>query len=151
MLDSNFMLKICDFGFAILLSGRDGSGMLHTHLGTESYMAPEIHSHSSYSGAAVDLFAAGIILFIMLSQNPPFSRAEPNDPFYKMFVNNQVDKFWSTHGRHKGPTFYSEEFKNLLTTMVAYDPTMRLSLSELKAHPWCAGPVAGEEDIESEF
>jgi len=67
MLDELFNIKICDFGFAIILSGRDGSGMLHTHLGTEAYMAPEIHERKEYSGASVDLFAVGIILFIMLS------------------------------------------------------------------------------------
>lgn len=40
LFDANFALKVTDFGFAMLLSGRDGSGLLHTHLGTENYMAP---------------------------------------------------------------------------------------------------------------
>lgn len=42
--DSNFNLKLADFGFSTLLAGKDGSGLLHTILGTESYMAPEIHA-----------------------------------------------------------------------------------------------------------
>lgn len=50
LFDSNYDLKIADFGFAIVLSGRDGSGALHTHLGTESYMAPEIHLRKAYDG-----------------------------------------------------------------------------------------------------
>jgi serine/threonine protein kinase len=66
LFDSDYNLKIADFGFAVVLSGRDGSGMLQTHLGTEAYMAPEIHTNKPYSGASVDLFAAGIILFIMM-------------------------------------------------------------------------------------
>jgi len=41
--------------------------MLHTQLGTHSYMAPEIHLGKPYKGEHVDLFAAGIILFIMLT------------------------------------------------------------------------------------
>jgi serine/threonine protein kinase len=41
--DGDFNLKIADFGFAAPLYGRDGSGFLKTRLGTESYMAPEIH------------------------------------------------------------------------------------------------------------
>lgn len=41
---SEYNVKIADFGFAAVLSGKDGSGMLHTHLGTEAYMAPEIHA-----------------------------------------------------------------------------------------------------------
>lgn len=42
LIDDNCNVKIADFGFAIMLSGRDGSGMLNTHKGTEAYMAPEI-------------------------------------------------------------------------------------------------------------
>jgi len=40
----NFLLKIADFGFATMLAGKDGSGYNKTILGTESYMAPEIHA-----------------------------------------------------------------------------------------------------------
>jgi len=65
--DSNFNLKIADFGFAAPISGRDGSGYCKTKLGTESYMAPEIHAKRPYIGASVDLFACAIILFIMVT------------------------------------------------------------------------------------
>ena len=41
--DSHFNLKIADFGFAAPIDGRHGEGTLKTKLGTESYMAPEIH------------------------------------------------------------------------------------------------------------
>lgn len=43
MLDNNFNLKIADFGFAGPVGGRDGTGMCTTLLGTQNYMAPEIH------------------------------------------------------------------------------------------------------------
>lgn len=62
-----------------MLAGKDGSGKMHTYLGTESYMAPEIHLKLPYSGASIDLFAAAIILFIMYVGSPPFSKAEPKD------------------------------------------------------------------------
>ena len=65
--DDNFNLKIADFGFAAPIEGKDGSGTLKTRLGTESYMAPEIHMKKPYSGSSVDLFASGIILFIMFT------------------------------------------------------------------------------------
>jgi len=48
--DQFFNLKIADFGFAAPLAGRDGSGTLKTKLGTESYMAPEIHARKAYNG-----------------------------------------------------------------------------------------------------
>lgn len=40
-------------------------------------MAPEINLQLPYSGVAVDLFATAIILFIMVSGNPPFAKADP--------------------------------------------------------------------------
>lgn len=40
MLSLDFKLKLADFGFACLWKGKDGSGVLHTKLGTEGYMAP---------------------------------------------------------------------------------------------------------------
>jgi len=50
LLDENYNLKIADFGFAGPMEGRDGSGMLHTKLGTHNYMAPEIHAGKPYNG-----------------------------------------------------------------------------------------------------
>jgi serine/threonine protein kinase len=65
LLDEKFNLKIADFGFAAPIDGKDDSGFCKTKLGTEGYMAPEIHMKKPYIGASVDLFACGIILFIM--------------------------------------------------------------------------------------
>ena len=73
MLDENFNIKIADFGFAAPLQGRDGSGYLKTMLGTQAYMAPEILLREPYQGHVTDLFALGIILFILQSGAPPFS------------------------------------------------------------------------------
>jgi serine/threonine protein kinase len=39
-LSRDFSLKLADFGFTCALKGKDGSGILHTKLGTEGYMAP---------------------------------------------------------------------------------------------------------------
>lgn len=67
LFDHNFNLKIADFGFAAPVAGKDGSGTCKTKLGTESYMAPEIHARRPYIGTSVDLFACAIILFIMVT------------------------------------------------------------------------------------
>lgn len=136
LFDDNFNLKLADFGFAAPIEGKDGSGTLKTKLGTESYMAPEIHMKKPYQGASVDLFATSIILFIMLTQHPPFTRAEPTDPFYRLLCANRSDLFWKAHSRNKPDGFFSEQFKNLITTMFSFDPSHRLSLEEIKQHPW---------------
>jgi len=67
MLDSEFNLKIADFGFGAPVEGKDGSGALYSQLGTMNYMAPELHLGFPYNGKAVDLFASTIILFIMIA------------------------------------------------------------------------------------
>ena len=48
LIDDQFNLKIADFGFAAPIEGRTGTGELLTKLGTESYMAPEIHQKVPY-------------------------------------------------------------------------------------------------------
>ncbi len=48
LLDSDFNLKIADFGFAAPVQGRDGTGFLNTILGTINYMAPEILLREPY-------------------------------------------------------------------------------------------------------
>ena len=146
LFDANFNLKIADFGFSIVLAGRDGTGALHTRLGTESYMAPELHQRKAYTGETVDLFATGIILFIMLSQNPPFGKADPNDPYYKL-LHTLDQRFWAMHSRGKTPGFYSAEFKALITSMLALEPSRRLSMEQIRAAPWCSGPTASVEEV----
>ena len=50
LLDSNCRLKIADFGIAGPAAGRDGSGDLHTVLGSYGYTAPEILLKQPYKG-----------------------------------------------------------------------------------------------------
>lgn len=101
LLDEEFKLKIADFGFSAPANGRDGKGYLKTKLGTPNYMAPEFHLNKPYNGKSCDLFAAAIILFIMVAAHPPFQTAKPHDPFYKCIAENRSDVFWKTHCKNK--------------------------------------------------
>lgn len=130
LLDDNFQLKIADFGFAAPLMGRYGSGYLRTKCGTKPYMAPEIHADKPYKGEAVDLFASAIILFIMVSGTPPFNQAKPDEYYYKYIYNNNWAKFWPYHyqGKPSKQNFYSDSFKDLIQSMLAYEPSKRFTL-----------------------
>lgn len=79
-------------------------------------MAPEIHLSMPYQGRSVDIFAAAIILFIMVAQHPPFTTAQPKDPFYKCLAANRGDVFWKIHSKNKPgqQDFFSNEFKDLV-------------------------------------
>lgn len=148
LFDSQFNLKIADFGFSTLMQGKDGNGLLKTCLGTESYMAPEIHAKQPYIGSSVDLFAAAIILFIMYAGTPPFSKADPKDPYYKLLCSNRYDTFWQAHLKNKGSeNFFSAEFMNFMNSLLAQDAAQRLSLAEVKSHPWYNGPVMPMDQI----
>jgi len=154
LFDANFNLKIADFGYATLLCGQDNSGLLQTNLGTPCYMAPEIHANKKYNGASVDLFASGVILFILVSGTGPFIKATPKDTYYNYFCNKN-DAFWTLHERNKpkqeGKNFYSAEFRELINSMLAHDPACRPTIAEIKASKWYNGDAPQLEDIQAEF
>lgn len=47
-------------------------------------MAPEIHKGEQYDGKAVDVFAAAIILFVILTQRPPFEVGSEDNVHYQL-------------------------------------------------------------------
>jgi serine/threonine protein kinase len=56
---------------------------MRTKLGTEGYMAPEIQT-KQYIGSRVDIFSAGVILFIMYTGTPPFEKTTATDSYYRL-------------------------------------------------------------------
>ena len=113
-------------------------------------MAPEIHMKQPYSGASVDLFASAIILFIMSTQHPPFKKAVPEDPYYRLICDNKLDVFWKAHARNKPglDSFFSDDFKDLTSKLFQFNPNERLSIAQIKEHPWFINPnVATLQEI----
>ena len=114
LFDNDYNLKIADFGFSAPLAGRDGTGLLQTILGTSSYMAPEIKLGQPYQGKDVDLFAAGITLFVILAHRPPFECAIPQDQLYRLLAGGKPEAFWKAHiDAENGDDIFSPEFKQL--------------------------------------
>ena len=142
LLDGSFNLKIADFGYASAKSTNV------TQVGTEDYMAPEILLGKKYSGQVADIFGAGLILFMMVAQSKAFMKAAASDNYYKNLYGNRPDKFWKEHSKGKS---YSKELKNLITSLFAYNPIHRPSISEIREHPWFTKSVPSKEDIREEF
>jgi serine/threonine protein kinase len=153
MLDNEYRLKLLDFGFSALKSGKDGSGMLHSFLGTQTYMAPEILAQHPYSGEGVDVFATGVLLFIMLTGRPPFIQAKPSDPIYKNIATKTYEKFWAFHAKSMPDKekFFSEDFKSLVNSMLCMDPKGRITLDEAIAHVWSKGSSIAHDARKAEF
>ena len=58
-------------------------------------MAPEILLNEPYEGKSVDIFAAGIIMFIMATGHHPFNgTATPDTKLYKSIAGKRADIFW---------------------------------------------------------
>ena len=150
LLDSNYTLKLADFGFSAAMAGKDGSGKMHTYKGTLGYMAPEIHQGAAYTGDKVDLFAAGVLLFIMVTGHPPFKKAVAGDPYYKMFCQ-QNDLFWTNMSKGKPPGTLSPALRSLLNGLLAYNPALRPTVEAIRAHPWYNGPPMTPAEIALEF
>lgn len=148
LIDSNFNLKIADFGFSIPLAGQNGNGKLHSYKGTLGYMPPEQLAKKAYSGKQADLFALGIVLFMMLTQCQPFEQAKVNDKYYRLIAGNKPQYFWKTFSR---VTELSEELKDLITGMLQLNPDARFTLDEILAHPWVQGETPTDELIQEEF
>lgn len=150
LLGRDFVLKLADFGFSCLIKGKDGSGILHTKLGTEGYMAPEVVT-KNYEGAKADIFAAGVILFIMYAGNPPFEKASLNDPYFKLIKEKNFVTFWKAHSRRRPLNYFRDSFKDLFEKMVAFNPSERLTIMDIAKHPWVNEPISTQAEIVEEF
>ena len=141
LLDKNFNLKLADFGFA---TKEDVS---YTRKGTFGYMAPEVLAYEPYRGEEADIFSAAIVLFILVTQHPPFIRADAADRYYKKIWEGKWDQFWDVHA----DLILSESFIDLFSKMVSPDPKNRLSIAEIKAHEWYTGSVPAPKEIIKDF
>jgi len=93
-------------------------------------MAPEIRT-KNYDGKRVDIFAAGVILFILYSGSPPFEKAVNTDPYYKVFSANTTKSFatfWNAHSKRKPEGFYTDDFKDLIVGMLGPIPENRFTM-----------------------
>jgi serine/threonine protein kinase len=63
---------VCDFTLAKTIAEGSIVGVFYTNVGTERYMAPEIHENKPYKGSTTDIFAMGVILFVLVTGVMPF-------------------------------------------------------------------------------
>jgi serine/threonine protein kinase len=101
-------------------------------------MAPEILLNEPYEGPPVDIFAAGVIMFIMATGHHPFKgTATPDTKLYKCIAGKRADAFWKyTKREMKMEVFNNKSFCDLFEKMVVLDPNERLSINDILNHPW---------------
>ncbi|XP_071355827.1 serine/threonine-protein kinase DCLK3 [Trachinotus anak] len=118
-------LKLGDFGLAMVVTEP-----VFTICGTPTYVAPEILCETGY-GVAVDVWALGVILYILLCGFPPFrSRDRNQEELFQLIKQGQLhflSPYWDP---------ISEEAKGLVRALLQPDPTVRLTAEQTLLHPW---------------
>lgn len=99
--------------------------------GKAYYIAPEIQNCEKFDGFAIDLWSAGVILFILLVGNPPWDLPCVNIRYELIAKQEQLERLLHSWNRPVGP-----EAADLLQRMLREDPHERLSLKEIQDHPW---------------
>jgi len=87
----------------------------------------------------------------MYTGTPPFEKTTPTDSYYRLIKDKNFTTFWNAHSKRKPLGFYSEDFKDLINRMLAYDPKERITLGEIAVHPWAKGVVLTPSAIKDEF
>eukprot|EP00644_Phytophthora_capsici_P004491 jgi/Phyca11/533948/estExt2_fgenesh1_pg.C_PHYCAscaffold_190025 len=149
LLDENFALKIADFGLSGLREGADGAvAELYTQCGTRGYMSPEVLSCLPYEGEPADVWSAGVVLFIMLAGFPPFQIATNQDWWFRACAAKQHEAFWAAHARS---ATFSSGAMSLMTRIFNVKPQERITLKEIKTHPWFKESAVGADDLRAEL
>ncbi|XP_033225006.1 calcium/calmodulin-dependent protein kinase type II alpha chain isoform X8 [Belonocnema kinseyi] len=119
-------VKLADFGLAIEVQG--DAQAWYGFAGTPGYLSPEVLKKEPY-GKPVDIWACGVILYILLVGYPPFWD-EDQHRLYAQIKSGSYDyptPEWDT---------VTPEAKNLINQMLTVNPSKRITASEALKHPW---------------
>ncbi|XP_028762725.1 serine/threonine-protein kinase SAPK3-like [Neltuma alba] len=121
-------LKICDFGYS-------KSAILHSQpkstVGTPAYIAPEVLSRKEYDGKIADVWSCGVTLYVMLVGGYPFE--DPEDP---RNFRKTIGRIMSVQYSIPDYVRVSADCRHLLSRIFVADPAKRITIPEIKQHPW---------------
>jgi serine/threonine protein kinase len=131
LFDSSFQLKVSDFGLSRDAQGDNKDFKLTSRVGTEGYKPPEMEL-GNYTGLQADIFATGVILFIMYNGTPPFLSTKPHDRIYKLIKEKNFQKFWALHEKNKPPGHFPDTFKRLMNSFFSAEADRRPTFESLE-------------------
>ncbi|WAQ99903.1 DCLK1-like protein [Mya arenaria] len=134
--DGTKSLKLGDFGLATSCNDP-----LFVVCGTPTYVAPEILKETGY-GREIDVWAAGVIMYILLCGFPPFASAKNDqEELFDAIIEKEVDfpaNYWDG---------VSKDAKDLIKGMLRKNPDERLTARQVTEHDWVTSEKASERDI----
>ena len=128
--------KIIDFGFAVRQTeaGPNCRGVI----GTAQYVAPEVIWDAHYDGRAVDMFAVGVMMYVMLYGSYPFKRGNFGVAEHMRSADKRA--FSATYRFPHRPTV-SEEAKSFMRSLLASAPADRPTAEQaLRDQTWVRHP-----------
>ncbi|XP_064141288.1 serine/threonine-protein kinase STK11-like [Loxodonta africana] len=126
LLTTGGTLKISDLGMAEALHRFAEDDTCQTRQGSPAFQPPEIlNGLDTFSGFKVDIWSAGVTLYIITTGLYPFD----GDNIYQLFQN--IRKWDYTIPGDCGPLL-----SHLLRRMLEYDPARRLSIQQIRQHVW---------------
>ena len=131
LIDIKNNIKICDFGISKILNLKE---KLYDQCGTPMYMAPEIflsNKEKGYEPYPIDLWSAGIALYIMLSGTLPFCTKNDLNEKDKFSLRNSI-----INSEFKPIENISNEALDLLNGLLRKDPKKRFKINDVLNHPW---------------
>jgi serine/threonine protein kinase len=133
---------LADFGLSKVI---DPENLLNVPVGTPGYVAPEVvqcldNDFSTY-GLEVDMWAVGVVMYILLCGYPPFY-AEDDDEVFDQIMAGDFE-FPSPHWDAISPGA-----KDLIKRCLVVDPAKRIKASEAMEHPWVKGSAAPNEHLQ---
>jgi len=129
LFDERFNPKI--FGFELC---RLNANNLNGKVGNCNYQAPEILNEKPYNGIKCDIFSLGQLLFNLVCGILGFHSATNNDRYYRLIMIKNYEKYWNSN-EFIGLDL-SQNFKDLVVRMLAYDPNQRPTIGEILQSNW---------------
>ncbi|KAI8927436.1 kinase-like domain-containing protein [Entophlyctis helioformis] len=136
LLDAWGNLKISDFGLATVFRHKGVTRVLTTPCGTPPYVAPEIHQ-MKYNGDLVDIWSAGILLYVLLAGNTPWAEPTFHDEEFRSYV-----QMYARGLNYRPWNEFSPQVLGLLRGILMVDAARRFSIADIRASPWFARPNA---------